>query len=80
MSEHKHMISIWTWVGLVLTVYGVIILLSGIYYAISPDALKGIPMLNASTAAINPNLWWGAIMSVAGGIFLMIGRKARLAA
>ena len=65
MNESKKMISIWTWVGLVLTIYGLIIVGCGLYYLVEPDT-------KTAMAAIHPSLWWGAIMVVAGGVFLSL--------
>ncbi len=59
------MISIWTWVGLVLTIYGLIIVGCGLYYLVEPDT-------KTAMAAIHPSLWWGAIMVVAGSVFLSL--------
>jgi len=64
------MISIWFWVGLVLGVYGLIITGTGIYYIFEPAALAG-------KIGGNPNLWWGIIMTVAGAIFLVLGKFDR---
>ena len=68
-KQEVAMISIWTWVGMVLTVYGAIITLTGVYYAFTelPKTVLG---------DTNPNLWWGAFMFFSGIVFLMIGRKA----
>lgn len=63
-------ISIWTWVGLVLFVYGLIITGTGIYFAATklPSTVLG---------NLNPDLWWGAFMTLAGVVFLWIGKRAR---
>jgi hypothetical protein len=68
-SQSATPISIWTWVGLVLFVYGLIITACGVYYAATelPKTVLG---------NLNPSLWWGAIMTLSGVIFLLIGRKA----
>jgi hypothetical protein len=68
-KQQATMISIWSWVGMVLTVYGVIITLTGIYYAATelPKTVLG---------ETNPSLWWGAFMLFSGIVFLIIGRKA----
>lgn len=63
MSEKK-MLSIWFFVGIMLTLLGGIITLTGVYYIFNPQ--------NATVVAhLNPNLWWGAIMVVAGLVFLL---------
>ena len=70
MSSKREMISIWFWVGLMLGIYGLIILGMGIHYAIEPETAT-------ATAAYNPSLWWGAVMTVFGVVFLALGRFGR---
>jgi len=66
-NNAKKMISIWFWVGLVLTVYGIIITGTGVYYIFEPAAIAG-------KIGGNTNLWWGVIMLVAGVIFMLLGK------
>jgi hypothetical protein len=63
MSEHK-MISIWFFVGLMLTVLGVIITATGVYFLFRPQH-------ETTLAELNPSLWWGVIM-LAGGLSFLI--------
>lgn len=58
---------IWFFVGLILLVYGLIVLVSGLVSPARPTVL----------AELKPALWWGAVMSVGGGVFLGIGLKGR---
>lgn len=58
-----NMINIWFFVGLLLSVYGVIITLAGVYYIFKPHT--GVYL-----SELNPSLWWGCIMLVSGLIFL----------
>ena len=69
MSEPGKFISIWTWVGIILSVYGVIITGTGVYYAATelPRTVLG---------HTNPGLWWGFFMVISGVLFLLIGRRA----
>ena len=67
----QEMVSIWTWVGLVLFVYGLIIPGAGIYYIFEPESVT-------ATASYNPSLWWGIIMLVAAAIFLATSLLPRL--
>jgi FtsH-binding integral membrane protein len=61
--EH-HMIPVWFFVGVILLVYGVIILGTGIYEFSSPP-----PTVLAST---HPAVWWGALLTVIGGIYVYL--------
>ena len=63
MSSTK-MFSIWFFVGLMLTVLGFIIFSMGIYYIFEPETQTRL-------ASLNPSLWWGAIILVAGLLFLI---------
>lgn len=60
---------IWYFVGLMLLAMGTVILLSGVYRLMNPD--------DASTvlAEIHPDVWWGAIMTLFGGILYVKTRK-----
>jgi len=74
MTEQKQdkWISIWSWVGFVLLMYGLIITGCGLYYAMTelPKTVMG---------ESNPSLWWGAIMLVGGVAFTIIGHYANKA-
>lgn len=61
MSEKK-MKPIWFFVGLILIVMGGIIFLSGIYNVINPPEVKTV------LAETHPDIWWGAVMLIFGGI------------
>ena len=56
---------IWYFVGLILLSMGVIIFLTGIYLLISPSQHETV------LSNIHPNIWWGAIMMVFGGILFL---------
>lgn len=58
---------IWFFVGLILLVYGVLVVAGGLFAAPRETVL----------AHTKPALWWGAIIVVAGAIFLGIGLKSR---
>ena len=60
-SEH-HMIPVWFFVGVILLIYGVIILGTGIYEYSSPP-----PTVLAKT---HPAVWWGALLTVIGGFYV----------
>lgn len=68
-NESAKLISIWTWVGIVLLGYGLIVTATGIYYAVTelPGTVLG---------HLNPSLWWGGFMTLSGVVLLLVGRKA----
>ena len=68
MSEQK-MKPIWYFVGLILMVIGAIIFLAGIYGLINPPEVKKV------LAETHPDIWWGIIMVVFGGILFFKTRK-----
>ena len=63
MSERK-MVSIWFFVGLMLTTLGVIITATGVNFIFNPQH-------ETTLAELNPSLWWGVIMLIGGLSFLI---------
>ena len=55
---------IWYFVGLILTITGVIIVAAGIYNLMNPPAVQKI------LSETRPELWWGAIMIFVGSIYI----------
>jgi hypothetical protein len=68
VSEHR-MLSIWFFVGLMLTVFGTIITATGVYFLFRPQHATVL-------AELNPSLWWGLIMLAAGVLFLIPSVRA----
>jgi divalent metal cation (Fe/Co/Zn/Cd) transporter len=68
MSEKK-MRPIWFFVSLILMVMGGIIFLSGIYNLIDPPAVKTV------LANTHPDIWWGGVMIVFGGLLYLKTRN-----
>jgi hypothetical protein len=60
MSEHSHYISIWFFIGLLLTIYGVLVLGSGIYELSNPPAHPTV------LANLHAPIWWGVLLLVLG--------------
>jgi len=65
----KDMKPIWFFVGLILLAMGGLIFLTGIYLLIVPSARETV------LSNIHPNIWWGIIMMVFGGIMFIKTRK-----
>jgi hypothetical protein len=61
----KGLISIWFFIGVLLTAYGIIITASGIYELFSPPAH---PVVMAN---LHAGIWWGAVL-LAIGLFYTI--------
>ncbi len=61
---------IWFFVGILLVVFGVLILGAGLLAAVSGD------MPTTILASTHPRIWWGAIMLTAGILFLVFNRKS----
>ena len=64
-----HMIPVWFFVGVILLIYGIIILGTGIYEFSSPplEALANMP-----PAVRHPAVWWGALLTVIGAIYVYL--------
>jgi len=55
--------SIWYFVGIIVSLIGGILLLTGLYYLINP------PLETKILSDLHPNIWWGSIMLIIGSIF-----------
>ncbi|MFH0992660.1 MAG: hypothetical protein V1799_21900 [bacterium] len=64
---------IWFFVGILLMILGVLIFVTGIILYISPPERQ--PVLGE----LHPDIWWGALMTIAGTIFLLANRKKTVA-
>ena len=65
MNTEKGMRSIWYFVGLILLIIGIIVLAAGIYELISPANQ------NTKLTHLHINIWWGAIITIAGVIYTL---------
>ncbi len=61
-DEGREPLAIWFFVGVILAVYGVLVIIGSF--------VPGRPTVLAET---RPGLWWGSLMVVFGGIFTTIG-------
>ncbi len=70
MSENRHMIPVWFFVGFILLIYGLVILASGIHEFSHPPSTV--------LANLHPAIWWGALLTVIGGtyVYLFMPRKS----
>ena len=63
MSETKHVIPIWFFIGILLTIYGVLILGAGLW-----DVINGIKR-DVVMAEAHAAVWWGILLLVIGGFY-----------
>jgi drug/metabolite transporter (DMT)-like permease len=61
---------IWYFVGLILMSMGAVVLLSGLYRLFISAGGHATVLQE-----LRPDIWWGAIMILAGGIFFFLNRK-----
>jgi hypothetical protein len=64
MTEQREPISIWYFIGLLLTIYGVLITAAGLY-----DVVAGVQR-DTVYANLHAGVWWGALLLVIGVIYL----------
>jgi hypothetical protein len=64
MSEGHRMVPVWFFVGVILLIYGVLILATGIYEFSHPPATV--------LAYLHPAIWWGALLTIVGGVYVYI--------
>jgi uncharacterized membrane protein len=65
----KTFLPIWFFVGVVLSTYGVILLLTGALVPIPPNVVQVLD--------ISPNILWGFVLLVVGVFFTVLGYKLR---
>ena len=63
MSEQKHYIPIWFFVGTLLLFYGVLITGAGLYYLFAPMPNE------VALAHLHAPIWWGALLTVLGAFY-----------
>lgn len=70
-TDARQMKPIWYFAGLMLATMGAVVFIAGVYYYFYPN--------HATTALahLHPNLWWGAIMVIAGVIFLLTSGRVK---
>lgn len=60
-AEEHHMIPVWFFVGMLLLIYGILILIQGITEWSNPP--------NTELSNLHPTVWWSFVLIVLGGIF-----------
>jgi hypothetical protein len=65
MHEQEKQIPIWFFIGSLLSVYGLIITVAGIYALINPPEKK------VALWDIHADIWWGAALCVFGLVYVI---------
>ena len=60
----RHFISIWFFIGLLLSIYGILILGAGIYGLWHPPAQPVV------LANLHMGIWWGLLLMLLGGFYV----------
>ena len=63
MAEEKEPLSIWLFIGLILVVYGVLILGAGLQGLVSP------PERTVTLANLHAGIWWGGLVLALGVVY-----------
>ena len=71
MHEHKGMISIWFFIGVLLDVYGALILAYGIFELVTNQHA------NVVLWQLHAPVWWGALMLLLGLFYSVRFRPGR---
>jgi hypothetical protein len=69
MSEKHEIIPVWFFVGVLLLVYGVLILISGLAEWAHPP--------NTVLAELHAPVWWGGLLTVLGAIYCAMFRPMK---
>ncbi len=62
MSEEHGMIPVWFFVGVILLIYGVVILATGLYELWNPPSIV--------LANLHAAIWWGALLVAIGAFYV----------
>lgn len=69
MSEKRHIIPVWFFVGVLFVVYGLLIFVSGLTEWSHPPATV--------EAELHAPVWWGAVLLVLGTVYCVLFRPGK---
>lgn len=69
----EHQVPIWFFIGILLLVYGVIILGAGVYHLVKP-AEQTVVLAN-----LHADVWWGALLTAVGLLYTVKYRPSQSA-
>jgi hypothetical protein len=67
--NRQHIIPVWFFVGVLLAIYGVLILASGLSEWSNPP--------NTTLAELHAPVWWGALLTIVGVFYCVAFRPKR---
>jgi hypothetical protein len=70
---HGSRIPIWFFIGLLLTVYGAMIVAYGCYEAVTGDYATGVQLTNLHTP-----IWWGGVLLLLGLVYVVKFRPGKV--
>lgn len=74
-SQVHSTFSIWFYIGILLTIYGALILGAGIWQIDHPvTGVGGAPLAEQN---LHAGIWWGAVLLIVGLIYLAVYRPKR---
>ncbi len=62
--QKSQMLPVWFFIGVILSIYGVLILAAGVYDFSNPPPTV--------LAELHAPVWWGALMAVVGGVYIYL--------
>lgn len=71
--QDEHQLPIWYFIGGLLTVYGVLIVGSGIYGALNPPP----EAQRVALWHLHADIWWGAVLLIVGLVYVIKFKPAR---
>ncbi len=69
LEKEKGPLPIWFFVGIILAVYGLLVMGNGFVREQSDRVVQ--------VTALSPDIWWGGVMIAAGILFFVIGLRGR---
>ncbi len=69
MSEDHRIVPVWFFVGVLLLIYGVLILAMGIIQSSNPPKVV--------LAHLHAPIWWGGILTVVGVVYVYLFRPGK---
>jgi hypothetical protein len=78
MADRKHFISIWFFIGLLLGVYGILILGSGLYELVAPAPVEVQNGIERNIMAnLHAAISWGALLLLLGVVYVVNFRPGK---